>query len=220
MARIARVVVPHYPHHVTQRGVRRQRTFFSKRDYRVYIDLVARAKSKIDSEIWAYCLMPNHVHFVVVPKKPDGLSKLFQEAHRLYSQRVNFRHGWQGHLWQQRFESFPMDERHLMAAVKYVELNPVDAGLCESPEEWQWSSTNAHLQGRDDELVCVSPMLERVDDWRNYLSQEPDVDLDRIRLLSRTGRPGGDDEFVTALESLLGRRLRPRKRGRKGTKNK
>jgi len=129
MPRIARLVVPGYPHHVTQRGNRRQRAFFNSQDYLAYLELVASAKEETRCEIRAYCLMPNHVHFVIVPEHKDGLADLFKEAHRRYTRRINFRENWRGHLWQERFHYFVMDEKHLNATVRYVELNPVSADL-------------------------------------------------------------------------------------------
>ena len=115
MARMARVVVPFYPHHVTQRGNRGQRAFFGDDDYRSYLKLMAKFCARAGTRVWAYCLMPNHVHL--------------GEAHRRYTRQVNLRNYWRGHLWQERFHSFPMDEAYLMAAVRYVERNPVAAGL-------------------------------------------------------------------------------------------
>jgi putative transposase len=173
---MARVVVPGFPHHVTQRGNRRQRTFFSESDYRVYRTLLAQSCAADGTEVWAYCLMPNHVHLVMVPSTEDGLRSALGEAHRRYTRRVNFREGWRGHLWQERFHSFPMDERHLQAAVRYVELNPVAGGLCARAELWPWSSAGAHLHGRDDDLVRVQPMLDRIGDWRAYLTGNADPD--------------------------------------------
>ena len=161
---MARIVVPDYPHHVTQRGNRRQKTFFSDDDYRTYLELLTEAKSESQVDIWAYCLMPNHVHIVAVPEHTDSLAKFFRNAHRQYSRMINFREGWRGHLWQERFHSFVMDECHLMAAVRYVELNPVRASMCLEPQDWQWSSVRAHLLGRDDSVVRVEPMLQRVTD--------------------------------------------------------
>lgn len=214
MARMPRVVVPNFPHHVTQRGSRRQVTFFSDDDYRTYIDLVAEAKLKAGVDIWAYCLMPNHVHLVAVPRDEESLATLFANAHRRYTLRINTREGWQGHLWQERFHSIVMDETHLIAAVRYVENNPVRASLCERPEDWPWSSTRAHLQSRDDRLVMVAPMLELVDDWSAYLSVDQDDDaVDSIRLHTRTGRPVGSNEFITMLENITGRNLHKRKPG-------
>ena len=107
---MARFVAPGYPHHVTQRGNRRQKTFFSDEDYRYYIELLAEYSKAYWTEIWAYCLMPNHVHLVMVPSEEDGLRATLGEVHRRYTRYVNFRKGWRGHLWQERFHSFVMDE--------------------------------------------------------------------------------------------------------------
>jgi len=216
MARMARLVVPFYPHHVTQRGNRRQNTFFCEHDYRQYLDLLAEAKSTAGVDVWAYCLMPNHVHLVVVPEHQDGLSALFGEAHRRYTRRVNLREGWRGHLWQERFHSFVMDECHLISAVRYVELNPVRAGICARAEEWPWSSAAAHIKGYDDGLVSVAPMLARVQSWSSYLATPDDRNsLDSIRRHTRTGRPVNTTGFIDKLETLTGRCLRPRARGPK-----
>ena len=219
MARMPRLVVPDFPHHVTQRGNRRQRTFFKSADYRLYTEIVAESKSQAEATILAYCLMPNHVHFVIVPSRAEGLATLFRDAHRRYTRFINDREGWRGHLWQERFHSVVMDEIHLVAAVRYVELNPVRAGLCATPEDWPWSSVHAHLRREDDELVTVSPMLDRVGSWVEYLSQAEDQPgLDRLRLHTRTGRPCGDERFMLGLEDLTGRRLRTLAPGRKAAR--
>lgn len=129
MPRIARLVVPNHPHHITQRGNRRQRTFFDDSDYRACANLIAKIKAAAGVDVWAYCLMPNHLHIVAVPEHEDSLAKMLRVAHRRHALRVNAAHGWHGHFWQERFHSFVMDETHLLAAVRYVELNPVRAGL-------------------------------------------------------------------------------------------
>lgn len=216
MARMARVVVPGYPHHVTQRGNRRQTVFFSDEDYLHYTDLLAESTALSGTEVWAYCLMPNHVHLVMVPTNEDGLRAALGEAHRRYTRRINFRNGWRGHLWQERFHSFVMDERYLLATVRYVELNPVRARLCRSPGDWVWSSARAHLEGRDDGLANVGPMLERVSDWSSYLSGDLAEDDDVIERHSRTGRPLGTEAFVKRLEAATGRSLAPGLPGRRG----
>jgi len=160
--------------------------------------------------------MPNHVHLVVVPCNEDGLASLFKEAHRRYTRHINFRNQWRGHLWQERFHSFVMDERYLLATVRYIELNPVRAGLCKKPEQWKWSSIHAHLAAKDDQLVRVSPMLERVSDWDSYLTGGAEKnDLDTIRLHTRTGRPIQDDQFLSKLQMLTGNNYRRGKPGRK-----
>ena len=219
MPRIPRLVVPGYPHHVTQRGNRRQKTFFHVEDYLAYLEFIAATKPKARCDIWAYCLMPNHVHFVIVPHNKDSLALLFKEAHRRYTRRINFREKWRGHLWQERFHSFVMDEPHLNATVRYVELNPVSARLCERPQDWRWSSVHAHLNSSDDKLVTVKPMLEKFPDWAAYLgARQSNEVLRKVRKHTKTGRPLGSGMFIETLESLSGRSLKPLKPGRKPTK--
>lgn len=171
MARIARVVIPGVLHHVTQRGNRRETTFFSDADYRLYRDLLARAAVAAGVAVWAYCLMPNHVHVIVTPPDEDGLRRIFSDLHRRYTAQINARHHWIGHLWQGRFGSVAMDEDHLVAAIRYVSLNPVRARLVERAEDWPWSSVRAHLNGRDDGVVTVAPILERVGPFAAFLDQ-------------------------------------------------
>ena len=136
MPRMARLVVPGFPHHITQRGGRKQRTFFEESDYAAYIRKLRGRLVEVEISIWAYCLMPNHVHFVAVPRAEDALSRLFGHVHAQYARRINKARDWQGHLWQERFHSVVLDESHLMAAVRYVELNPVRAGLSVAPQDW------------------------------------------------------------------------------------
>ncbi|TAN56117.1 MAG: transposase, partial [Rhodospirillales bacterium] len=145
MARLARVVAPGLPHHVTQRGNRRQPTFFDEGDYRLYLDLLADNAQRFGLQVWAYCLMPNHVHLIAVPEAQDSLTRALAETHRRYTRDINRRKGWKGFLWQGRFASFVLDEPHLLAAARYVETNPVRARLVEQPEDWAFSSARAHL---------------------------------------------------------------------------
>ena len=216
MARLARVVAPGVPHHVTQRGNRRQQTFFSDQDYALYRNLMAEWCARRNVAVWAYCLMPNHVHLIATPASADGLRAAIGEAHRRYARHVNFREGWRGYLWQGRFASFPLDGDHLLVAARYVEQNPVRARLVAEARDWPWSSACAHLTGDDDGLVQVAPLLEMVGDWRALLEDAPpDAEMAAIRRHERTGRPLGDDAFVTDLEARLGRALRPRKPGPK-----
>jgi putative transposase len=216
MARLARVVAPGVPHHVTQRGNRRQRTFFTDDDYRLYRDLMAEWCGRAGVVIWAYCLMPNHVHMIATPETADGLRRGIGEAHRRYARHINFREDWRGFLWQGRFASFPLDGDYLLAAARYIELNPVRGGLANMPEAWPWSSARAHLAGDDDELVTAAPLLDLVGDWRTLLSLPADDDeVDALRRHQRTGRPLGEDSFVDRLEADLGRPLRRRKPGPK-----
>jgi len=212
MSRIARVVIPGLPHHVTQRGNRRMKTFLCEKDYDAYLDLMAEWCEKCGVEVWAYCLMPNHIHMTAVPSEEASLACAIGEAHRRYSRMVNFREGWRGHLFQERFASFPMDESHTYHAGRYIEMNPVRAKLAKRPQDWKWSSARAHLKGKDDRLVTVKPLLAMVDDWRSYL-HESDEAWDFIRSHERSGRPLGSAEFVAQLEEKTGRELTPKPRG-------
>ena len=136
MARIARIVLPGAPHHVTQRGNRREPVFFEDGDYVLYKNLLAEAAERAGTSVWAYCLMPNHVHLILVPTTEDGLRATLADAHRRYTRHINARHEWTGHLWQGRFGSVAMDEEHLMHAVRYVSLNPVRARLVRRARDW------------------------------------------------------------------------------------
>jgi len=219
MARLARVVAPGVPHHVTQRGNRRQQTFFCDADYQVYTQLMAQWCEREGVEIWAYCLMPNHVHLIALPGTSESLARAIGEAHRRYTRRVNFREGWRGHLWQGRFASFPMDEAHTVRAARYIELNPVRAGLAKRAAEYRWSSAAAHVAGRDDGLVRVGPLLELAGEgrWEQFLGEQVrGEEWELLRRHERTGRPLGDEGFLARLESALARALRPQKRGPKG----
>jgi putative transposase len=201
---------------VTQRGDRRQETFFTEEDYAAYLSLLGEWCGRCDVEVWAYCLMPNHVHLIVVPDSEDGLRRALGEAHRRYTRRINFREGWRGHLWQGRFASFAMEERYLLRAARYVELNPVRAKLCRAPWRWRWSSAAAHVAGRDDGLARVTPLLERVKDWRRFLTEAmTPEEMDLLRRHERTGRPLGEAAFLDRIERTLHRIVRPAKAGRK-----
>ncbi|WP_340647045.1 transposase [Phenylobacterium sp.] len=159
MARLARVVVPGLPHHVTLRGNHREPVFFGADDYSAYLDLISRAAKASGTEIWAYCLMPNHVHFIMTPSHADGLRATFAEAHRRYSARIHACLKLTGHLWRGRFSSTAMDERHLLAAARYVAMKPVAAGMTRRAQDWPWSSAGAHLAGIDDGVVVTRPLL-------------------------------------------------------------
>lgn len=220
MARLARIVIPGLPHHVTQRGNRRERTFFEDDDYALYLDLLAESKIKARSEIWAYCLMPNHVHLIVVPSDEDGLRRTVSDLHRRYTGYINARARMTGHLWQGRYGSVVMDEEHLFNAVHYVTLNPVRAGLVKRAEDWPWSSARAHLAGKDDKVVTVKPVLDRVGDFAALLDTpiDPDEAYVALRRAETVGRPIGGDEWLEGLEIKTGKTLKPGKRGPKPRK--
>ena len=221
MARLARVVVPSFPHHITQRGNRRQPTFFCDEDYRAYLELMAHWCDACGVSIWSYCLMPNHIHLIAVPKTADALRRAIGEAHRRYTRLVNFREGWRGHLWQGRFASFVMDEPYLLAAARYIELNPIRAKLLRSAGAYRWSSASAHLMGKDDNLVKVSPLLELMPDCDSFLKSRPnEEEVMVLRRHERTGRPLGSDRFLRGIEKRVGRLLHKLKPGPKPKKRK
>ena len=220
MARFARIVAPGYSHHVTQRGNRRQQTFFNDEDYAAYIELLAEHCRAHEVRIWGWCLMPNHVHLIAVPRREDGLRLAIGKTHRHYSRRVNFREGWRGHLWQDRFASCPMDKAHLWQAAHYVDLNPVRAGLVRHAEDWPWSSARARIRGDQDPLLDARCPLHagarEVSSWKQFLATALEVEqIERLRLHERTGRPLGSRQFVKRVGQIVGRDLIPKKAGRK-----
>ena len=215
MPRIARVVVAGCPHHVTQRGNRRADVFGGADDRRRYLSLLSKYAGAYGLDVWAYCLMTNHVHFVAVPKPADALGRTFRDTHQAYASWLNRKTGESGHLWQGRFHSTVLDDPYLWAAVRYVERNPVRAGMVSRAEHWPWSSAAAHCGLRGDALLSKIQMPWPVPDWSGYLRDESEEDVAAIRGRTRTGRPCGSDSFVKQLEPLLGRILRPRKRGPK-----
>ena len=215
MSRLPRIIVPGIPHHVTQRGNRRQRIFMEDDDYALYRDWLAQACRSNGVDVWSYCLMPNHVHLILVPADETGLSRAVGETHRRYSGYINARLRVTGHLFQGRFGCVAMDEAHLMAAFRYLAMNPVKAKLAATAADWPWSSTPAHLRRQDDGLVTVRPLLERVDSFADFL--EVPADAERVAALTKgqtIGRPLMGDQELGELEKRLGRTLRPGKRGR------
>lgn len=217
MARLPRIVLPGIPHHVTQRGNRREKTFFEDGDYVLYLDLLADAAGRSGVEIWAYCLMPNHVHLIAVPSDEDGLRRTFRHVHRHYTGYINARLRVTGHLWQGRFSSVAMDEPHFVHALRYVSLNPVRAQLVASAEQWRWSSVRAHLDGIDDHVVRVAPALDRVGDFGVFLGEPFDQAMSyaALRKAESIGRPVGSAEWLNDMEVKTGLKLKPAKRGPK-----
>lgn len=216
MARLARVVIPGLPHHVTQRGNGRQRVFFSDADYALYRDLLSSSCKKARVSCWAWVAMPNHVHLILVPRDADGLRAALAPVHRYYAGVIHARRKRSGHFWQGRFGAVVMDEAHLAEAFRYVLLNPVRAKLAKNPEQWQWSSARGYLKGTDDGLTDTGPMLSRFPDMRALLMAESDEDSQsRLRAAETIGRPIGNAGFLKRIEKQSGRDLAPQKRGPK-----
>ena len=213
---MARVAVVDFPYHVTQRGNRRQRTFFSDRDYARYLELLAKWPAHFGLEVWAYCLMPNHVHLIVTPRHADGLARGIGEVHRRYTWSVNRARKWRGYLWQGRFSSYILGPTYLLNATRYALRNPVDARLVKRAEDWRWSSARRWIRGEPDDVCVESPLDDLVDDWRAFLKERSDASSRaQIERALRIGRPLADDPLVDRLEILTGRRLRRRQPGPK-----
>jgi len=215
MGRIARVVIPGSPHHVIQRGNRSQVVFFREDDKRQYLNLLNYHCKMEEIEIWCYCVMDNHVHLVAVPLKKESLSKAIGETNKKYSWLINIRNNWKGHLWQCRFSSYPMDEKYVYQVVKYVERNPVRAGIVKKAEDYEYSSARAHVFHMEDKILTEFYLCSEIEDWQAYLQVvDKKEDLAEFRKHERTGRPLGGEAFVTKLEQITGRSLRIKKAGR------
>ncbi|NOQ22323.1 MAG: transposase [Candidatus Aegiribacteria sp.] len=217
MARTARVVVPGLPHHVVQRGNRNQTVFFSNSDRLRYLNLLRKASFEFDVTFLSYCLMDNHVHLIAIPEKEDSLSLCFRKAHSIYSRYVNSQFDWRGHLWQNRFHSSPLGPSYLYNAIRYVEQNPVRAGIVRNTWDYNWSSAAFHTGDRDsDLLVDRNTKLDKfIEDWREYLS----IDLGTVQVLkmrkaAKRNRPAGRHWFLKRMENILGIQAEPLKRGR------
>jgi len=216
MARLARIAVPGIPYHVTQRGNRRQPVFFQEADYRTYLQLLHAQSLRWGLQVWAYCLMTNHVHLLVVPDQEQSLARGVGETHQRYTRYINFREGWRGYLWQGRFASVPLDEAHLTAAMRYVERNPVRAGLVTNAADYSWSSAKSHVTGVPDPLLSPCFLTQIIRDWRAFLAtDDAEETTHRLERHIRTGRPLGGDGFLERLERAVGRPLR---RGKPGPK--
>jgi len=218
MPRSARIVVPGWPHHISQRGNNRQDVFFTDQDREFYLNTLNKQSRKYALSLLGYCLMTNHLHIIAIPVNPDSLQKAIGLTNLIYAQYVNRLHGRSGHLWQNRFYSCILDEVHLVMAMAYIERNPVRAKMVKRAGDYQWSSAKIHL-GRDNatgflDLKKWSELTARMD-WLNLLAREEGEDnLKKMRLHTSRGRPLASDNLISKLESKLGKRLRPLPHGR------
>ena len=220
MAQLNRVVAVGCPHHITQRGNFRRDVFYDDEDRSAYLDLLARYSGEAQLEILGFCLMSNHIHLIAVPTRLDSMAIAMRDTHQSYSRWLNIRLRRRGHAWQNRYFSCPLDPAHAAYAMRYVEFNPVRAGMVESVLDYPWSSARAHCG-----LDALSAQLNLSDWHRRYSAQQWTAvlglgfrhsgDLDRLRQATRTGRPFGTPDFVAELEEKLERTLHPKKRGRK-----
>ncbi len=189
--------------------------FISDDDRLSYLSFVAEECNRHSVDVLAWCLMTNHVHFIAVPKTEQSLARAFGEAHRRYTRLKNFAEGVRGYLFQGRFSSSVLDQNHLLAAVRYVESNPVRAGMVPQAGEYVWSSARFHIGLQEnDPLVTDRTMLGLVTNWEEFLSLETGEDIERVAAATRTGRPTGDEVFLAAVEAATGRDMRIKKAGR------
>ncbi len=188
-------------------------------DREAYLRFLKQYCDKRALSIWAYCLMSNHVHLVVVPQNKSSLSEGLRDAHTVYAMYFNSRTQLSGHVWQGRFFSCPLDESYLWAAVRYVELNPVRAQIVERADTYRWSSAAAHCGLRQDAVLSTAfPPAGVIDDWSTWLHEALDDEEETYTSISRrtrTGRPCGSSEFLDQVEQLLDRTIRPKPRGPK-----
>lgn len=216
MPRIARAVAVGLPHHITQRGNYRQVIFGQDDDYRQYLEWLKYYSDKYLLKIWAYCLMNNHVHFVAVPETGESMARTFNTVHMRYAQYVNAKQGDRGHLWQGRYYSCALDEKHLYAAVRYVENNPVSARVVKKAEDYSWSSAKSHVQKMRDPILSMDCYLvKEIKDWVAYLEEKDDAGTTKaLKENTKVGRPCGDKQFIRKIEQAIGRRLVALPRGR------
>jgi putative transposase len=218
MPRVARIVIPEMPHHITQRGNNRQDVFFVDDDRRRYLELLKEQSQLHGLHILGYCLMTNHVHIVAVPSTESSLAGAVGRTHFAYTQYVNRLHGRSGHMWQNRFYSCVLDDVHLWRTLRYVERNPVRARLVRAPWRYPWSSAAAHVGQRDDaDLLDLAAWRKewKPKQWQKALRDPEDDELiGRLRRSTMTGRPLATDKTIAKLERRLGRRLRPLPVGR------
>ena len=222
MPRIARIVAAGYPHHITQRGNYQQKIFSDDTDRIKYLSLLKEESSRYHLIILAYCLMSNHVHFMVIPKNEDSLSKVFKYTNMKYSQYYNNKMRVSGHLFQGRFFSCVLDERHMIACARYIERNPVRINLVKQPYLWPYSSAKIHCEINQDDPLGTNQLFEYIEknpiEWKKFIEVPDNPDeMKGIREKTRTGRPFGPNDFIERLEGQLKRlfKLKPKGRSKK-----
>jgi len=216
--RHARIVFPGVPHHITQRGNHRERVFFNRGDHSAYLRLLGENAKRFAIDVVAYCLMPNHVHLVVIPSSPEGLHRTLKAVHGHYAQRINRMRTLKGHLWQGRYFSSPLDAAYFLNAIRYVELNPVRARMVAKAEDYAWSSAAAHCGLCKDRVVDTVPrsiLLAGIASWANWLAEEvAESNFETLRHHAGQNLPCGSSDFVAQLERSAGRKLQYRPQGR------
>jgi putative transposase len=196
MPRSGRIVLPNVPHHITHKGNNAQRVFITEADRVSYLDILRFQCRKHNLKILGYCLMQNHVHLVVIPEHEISLALAIGRAHGRYSQRFNLMHSCQGHLWQNRFYSCALNDSHLLHALRYVDRNPVRAGIVEVAVDYQWSSAKAHVEHFDEYRILDFDTWKRIIDNLDWMAFVAEIDaqkeVDLIRYHTYSGKPMED----------------------------
>ena len=217
MPRIARAVAKGYPHHIIQRGNNREGVFLDDEDKRYYLHLLTKYSEKWGAKVSAYCIMSNHLHLLAKPERDESLYKMMQGITLCYSQYANRKYNRSGRLWENRYHSCIVDrETYLWAVARYIEQNPVRAGMVKKAEEYTYSSARAHAKGIKDAVLGEELFSE---DQRSHYQQLLRTGLNEdameaVRYHTRSGRPLGAAEFVKRMERRLDRSLERRLRGR------
>ena len=221
MPRQARIVIPHTAHHITQRGNYYQDVFDNDDNYKQYSRWINEYASENDVKILAYCLMKNHIHFIVVPQGENSLAKVFNNTHMRYSQYLNRERKVKGHLWQGRFYSCILDDAHLYRGIRYVENNPVRAKIVKKAYNYTWSSALDHIAQREKPLIKLTryKWIKNGNDWKEYLKEEDREITNDIRLKTNRGLVVGTDKFIKRLERTLNRSLKCLSQGRPRKEN-
>lgn len=224
MPRTSRVVLPNYPHHIIQRGHNRQAVFATDDDYLYYLDNLKEWKKELGCKVYAYCLMTNHVHLIIDPgDNPENLALLMKRVSGRQTRYVNKIEGRRGTLWEGRYKSSPVDrDEYLLACCRYVELNPVRAGIVDDPEEYKWSSYKNKI-GLSSTWLDFDPVYlhlgrttkEREEKYKEWvMTSSSEEEWNFIRQALQRGQLTGNNRFVEEVAEKIGRRVEFRKQGR------
>jgi len=221
MARQARITLDYTPHHITQRGNRGEPIFFEKGDFQAYLDILKEQCERFDVKIASYCLLPNQIHLMVIPKEGNLLARAIGETHRRYTNMINKRNNWRGHLFQDRFFSYACNEPYSLRATRFIEMLPVTSGIAPKAESYLWSSARTRIKVTSDQNFLSRPQsFHAVHNWEEFFSRPMEEnEMKAIQTHLQTGRPRGNDAFLDRIEREIGRSVRPKKRGRKPKKS-
>lgn len=224
MPRKSRFFIPGIPVHAFQRGHNKSPVFFDDEDYLTYLRFLKAAVDDLDCRLHAYVLMTNHVHLLVTPKTSDGISLLFQSVGRQYVPYINKTYGRRGSLWEGRYKACLIDEdNYLLACMRYIELNPVRAGMVMHPAQYRWSSYACNALGVDNALITPHAQylalgltsVSRKEAYKErFNASVDDNELALFRQALQSGTPLGHDRFKVEIESVLGRKIGQAKVGR------